>query len=176
MREFLTFYLTITRTLFTYFVTFEALISTFFKGLKTKLCMHNQKKVESGLYLKLFATRVLKSNFFYVETSDTALLSITFKAFVSLEHLWNAYFLTKLSNERRPRICAAPPKQNTFPVWRDALKFFKSYLPQNLLNPLLNTWSHIFHYQIFSVFSIINNFAQFKLVILFFIIISSLKK
>ena len=46
----------------------------FLRDLKTKLCKHNQKEVESVHYIKFYANGVLKSGFVYVETSDANLL------------------------------------------------------------------------------------------------------
>ena len=53
---------------------FEDIILIFLRDLKTKLCKHNQKEVESVHYIKVYAKGVLKNDFVYVETSDTNLL------------------------------------------------------------------------------------------------------
>ena len=46
----------------------------FLRDLKTKLCRHNQKEIESMHYIKVCIKGVLKNGFVYVETSDTNLL------------------------------------------------------------------------------------------------------
>ena len=58
----------------TWFVTLEDVILIFLRYLKTKLCKHNQKEVESMHYIKAYAKGVLKKDFVYVETSDANLL------------------------------------------------------------------------------------------------------
>ena len=73
-RKFLTFYLTVSRTSCIYFVTFEDVVLILLKDLKTKLCKHNQKEVESVHYIRVYAKGVLKNGFVYVETSDANLL------------------------------------------------------------------------------------------------------
>ena len=51
-------------------MTLEDVILIFLKDLKTKLCKHNQKEVESVHYIK----SKLKNGFVYVEISDADLL------------------------------------------------------------------------------------------------------
>ena len=46
----------------------------FLRDLKTKLCNHNQKEVESMHYIKVYSKGVLKNDFVYVETSDASLI------------------------------------------------------------------------------------------------------
>ena len=56
------------------FVTLEDVTLIFLRDLKTKLCKHNQKEVESVHYIKVYAKGVLKNGFVYLETSDANLL------------------------------------------------------------------------------------------------------
>ena len=70
----MTFYLTLSRTWCTCFVTLEYVISIFLKDLKTTLCKHNQKEVEAVRYIKVYAKGVVKNGFVYKEISDTNLL------------------------------------------------------------------------------------------------------
>ena len=56
------------------FMTLEDAILIFLRDLKTKLCKHNQKEVESVHYIKVYTKRVLKNGLVYVETSDPNLL------------------------------------------------------------------------------------------------------
>ena len=55
-------------------MTLEDVILSFLRDLKTKLCKHNQKKVESVHYIKVYTKGVLKNGFVYVETSGKNLL------------------------------------------------------------------------------------------------------
>ena len=48
----------------------EDIILIFLKDLKTKLCKHNQKEVESVHYIRVYAEGVLKNGLVYVETSN----------------------------------------------------------------------------------------------------------
>ena len=52
----------------------EDVILIFLRDLKTKLCKHNQKEVESVHYLEVHAKGEFKHGFVYVETLDTNLL------------------------------------------------------------------------------------------------------
>ena len=55
-------------------MTLEDVILISLKDLKTKLCNHNEKEVESVHYIKPYAKGLLKNGFAYVETSDANLL------------------------------------------------------------------------------------------------------
>ena len=51
-----------------YLFCIEVLILVSSEDLETKLCRHNQKKVVSVHYIKVYIKGVLKSDFVYVET------------------------------------------------------------------------------------------------------------
>ena len=56
-------------------MTFEDAILLILRDLKTNLCKDNQKRLESVLYIKVYAKELLKNVFFvYVEMSDARLL------------------------------------------------------------------------------------------------------
>ena len=55
-------------------MTLEGVILICLRDLKTKLCKHNQKEVESVHYKKIYAKRLLKNGFVYLESSDVNLL------------------------------------------------------------------------------------------------------
>ena len=64
----------------------EDAVLIFLKDVKTKLCKHNQKEIESLYGIKVYAEVVLRNNFVYAETSDMNLL-ITFQVIDSPERL-----------------------------------------------------------------------------------------
>ena len=55
-------------------MTLEDITLIFLRDLKTKVGKHNQKEVESGHYIKVYAKRILRNDFLYVETSNANLL------------------------------------------------------------------------------------------------------
>ena len=72
-----------------YFVTFEDVILIFLRDLKTKLCKHNKKEVESVHYVKAYAKAILKSFIVYVETSDPNLLYQLRSKPLSQQRFWS---------------------------------------------------------------------------------------
>ena len=52
----------------------EDVILIFLRDLKTKLCKHNQKEVESVHCIRVFVKGLLKNGFVFVETSEENLL------------------------------------------------------------------------------------------------------
>ena len=86
----MTFYLTVSRTWCTCFVTLEDVILIFLRDLKTKLCKLNQKKGWISVLHKSLLNGGVEKRFCLCRTFRREFtLSITFKAIDSPDRLWS---------------------------------------------------------------------------------------